>query len=132
MPMATSSSAIHEYQRTLRRTEQIDEGRDDQHVAAHQSCMNGMLTPSNVNDIGTVNSTNAVPSQDSAVHALGTGTLQPKTRAWCADLYQPAHPTNEYVSTPLKISDAGKISSPPSGRFKSGAGIVASERVSTM
>ena len=64
---ATITSAVQLHQRTRRRNIRSTSGAISRMSPRISSWMNGMLTSVNVKDSGTVNSTSAVPTPDSAV-----------------------------------------------------------------
>jgi len=77
-PTATSTSATQEYQRTRRPPIRSTRGAISSTSPRISNCIKGMLTPLNVKDSGTVNSSNAVPSPEANVQRVGQGTDRPR------------------------------------------------------
>ncbi len=86
---ATIISAAQLHQRTLRPNSTSTSGAMIRISPRISNWMNGMLTPLNVNDSGTVNSTNPVPSPDTNVARVGQGMRQPAIERPCASRCQP-------------------------------------------
>ncbi len=122
--MLTSTSATHEYQRTRRPAIRSTTGAMISTSPRISSCMNGMLTFSNVSDSGTVNSSRLVPMPERKVQRVGAGMFQPPTAIRCAERHQPEAQTNTTSIAMPMSSVAGRISRPVKGRPSSSLGTV--------